>query len=149
MLRAVQDVTLSPVEISDQRPRVLLVEDEPLLSQLMVEFLSSLDYQVFAASDCDSVLDHLASQNHFDLLITDVLLPGDQDGYQVVSEVRRHYDQIGVVFMSGYLQDELAPDPENASSFIHKPFQLSELAQVMRRELARSRTADTETSENI
>jgi CheY-like chemotaxis protein len=63
-------------------PHVLLVEDEPLLRELVMENLQDAGYSVFEAGDGNAGVEILRSDTRIDLLLSDIKLP-DIDGYEV------------------------------------------------------------------
>ncbi|WP_186310707.1 PAS domain-containing sensor histidine kinase [Paraburkholderia sp. BCC1886] len=80
---------------------ILVVEDDASVRQLLVDLLTELKYKVFHAHDGPSGLRLLQSSTHFDLLISDVGLPG-MNGRQIVDAVRAQRPDLRVLFMTGY-----------------------------------------------
>ena len=124
-----QDV--SPVE----RARILVVDDEPAVRDLLVKTLASADYEVDAASDGPSALERLESVE-YDLLITDLKMPG-MDGLTVIREARRKLSDLPVVIVTGYSTEASAVEAINlgVSGYLTKPFRLPRVLQVAARAL--------------
>ncbi|MBD9413586.1 response regulator [Pseudomonas sp. PDM16] len=111
---------------------VLLVEDDDVVRQLTVEVLEEFGYQVHAMGDGPSALDALRDGTVFDLLMSDIGLPG-MDGRELVEAARQLRPTLPVLFASGYNERELleevrARDTEAPTDSIVKPYDLNLLA---------------------
>lgn len=113
--------------------RVLLVEDNPDLRVLTQRMLRSLGYQVTAVEDGPAALGVLRDGADFDLLLTDVVLPGGMTGTAVAAEVLRVCEGIGVLYVSGYGD----PGGEPRHACLPKPFNIRQLAGAVKRSLER------------
>lgn len=94
--------------------KVLLVEDEPVIRALMAEMLSSAGYEVTATCTGDEAAILLA-EDGFDLLLTDVTMPGQIDGIGLAEHAREIHPGLPVVFVSG------RPDTEQRARGIAPP----------------------------
>jgi signal transduction histidine kinase len=111
--------------MTDPRPRVLVVDDQPD-NRLVLEDLLSADYLVATASDGAAALACLDRPGEpFDLVLLDVVMPG-LDGFEVCLRLRSRpaLNDLPIIFLSGL---ETADDEERglslgADDFIHKPF---------------------------
>ncbi len=81
--------------------RILLVEDEALIRELMAETLSAAGFDVTATCTGDEAAILLADQDRFDLLLTDVTMPGAIDGVGLAIHAREVHPGLPVVFVSG------------------------------------------------
>ena len=104
--------------------RILVVDDEKVVRELLAQMLREQGYLVDVAA---SAREARALVGPFDLLLTDVVMP-DTDGIQLAS----HVDARRVLFVSGYDQEELV---EAHESFLQKPFSRDELARAVREAL--------------
>ncbi|WP_194164638.1 hybrid sensor histidine kinase/response regulator [Microvirga thermotolerans] len=86
--------------------RLLVVEDEPVVRALAVEMLQEMGYVVLSASDGAEGLRILQSGETFDLLLTDVGLPG-LNGRQLADAARLVRPDLKVLFMTGYVENAL------------------------------------------
>lgn len=114
------------------RRRVLVVEDEPSLRNLLDKFLSEHACCVVAVTDGRSALKYLNSGRAApDLILTDVSLPG-MDGYDLVREVKRRHPEIMVVILSGLVEETVRrnADPQ-PDAILKKPITLRELGDVV------------------
>jgi signal transduction histidine kinase len=100
---------------------VLLVEDEPAVRALTARLLRAQGYVVTAAASADAALE--VADAPFDLLLTDVVMPG-MSGKELAEAVHARHPGTGIVLMSGYTNDLAARDggsPEHWT-FLSKPF---------------------------
>lgn len=108
--------------------RLLLVEDNPQLAQLIQEGLSS---QGFAIDRCGSLKQALAARSaaKYELILLDLGLP-DGDGMDFVRRVRQSSDFIPILILTarGGLNDRLAGLDGGADDYVVKPFEITELA---------------------
>jgi CheY-like chemotaxis protein len=128
--------------------RVLVVEDEPTVRKLMVTLLENLGYEPVAAEDAHEALEILDRGEPFDLLLSDVVLPGETSGLNFGIEFVRRRPGARVLFMSGYAPDNVAYPPALRETIVllHKPFRKLELAYKLR-EVLSSEPADASDSE--
>ena len=81
--------------------RILLVEDEPLVRELADEDLTLAGHAVVAARDGEEALAILQDDAGFEVLFTDINMPGSVDGWQLAEEAKRMIPPIKVVYASG------------------------------------------------
>lgn len=107
--------------------RLLIVEDDPALAALLEEYLSESDYQVRVINDGDSAIE-LLSREHFDLVLSDIMLPG-ASGMSILKRAGGDFARTIVVLMTGYsgIDDALSAVKQGAYDFVSKPFQLPEI----------------------
>jgi PAS domain S-box-containing protein len=115
-----------------RRPRrVLLVEDEVLLRMSTTDMLEQMGCFVSGVGSGEQALELLAHGGAFDLLLTDLGLPG-MSGEELASEVRRQFPGLPVVIASGYgrtgAQGSL---PADSLQFISKPYSAVDLQQAL------------------
>ena len=75
------------------------------MREITVYILEELGYQVVEAAQGDEALGKLRTSQAFDLLLTDIVLPGDMNGVDVVRGSRRTNPAIKVVLITGYAKD--------------------------------------------
>jgi len=109
--------------------RVLLVEDEDLIRLVTSEILQNEGFEVVEAWNGDEAARLLDGPDSFDILVTDVQMPGTLDGVEVAIYARQRHPGIPVLVVSGYaarLMSRLRGlDP--AAVFIGKPYRLEEI----------------------
>jgi len=115
--------------------RVLLVEDEGMIRLMASETLSDEGFEVVEAWNGDEAARLLDSPDRFDVLFTDVRMPGTLDGIDVAMHARRRDPMISVLVVSGYTGQlmsrlgVLAPP----ATFISKPYNMKEIVDTVRR----------------
>lgn len=88
-----------------ERWTVLIVEDEPILRDLMRRILEKRDYQVLVAENGSTALDIARAQTEgIDLLVTDIVMPG-VDGFDVADQLTDIHPALRVLFLTGYSAD--------------------------------------------
>lgn len=107
--------------------RVLLVEDEVLLRMSTTDMLERLGCSVAGVGSGEAALDLLARERDYDLLVTDVGLPG-MSGEDLAVKVRRQYPTLPVVIASGYGRPGLQGE---GIQFISKPYSSVDLQQAL------------------
>jgi signal transduction histidine kinase/CheY-like chemotaxis protein len=85
---------------------ILVVEDDEGVRQYAAEILRDLNYQVIEAKDSAAALRLLDADKKFDLLLTDVVLPG-KNGRELADEVKRRRPGAKIVFMTGYSRNAI------------------------------------------
>ncbi len=119
--------------VSAVRPeRILLVEDEAPVARLVERVLRDHGYQVVRTASAAEALAAVARERAFDLVLTDVVLPG-QSGRALVDELRVNTPGLRALFMSGYTEDTMARHGVGAQvEFLHKPFTVASLTRRVR-----------------
>jgi len=110
------------------RYRVLIVEDEPTISENLYTYLEHVGFAPDAAYDGRSAL-QLLLDDQFDAVILDIGLPG-RDGYQVLQTLRRErrsHVPVLVLTARSQLDDKLAAFDLGADDYLVKPFALPEV----------------------
>lgn len=116
---------------------ILLVEDDRGLRGVAAEALTASGFRVHAAPDADTARDIWTEYGPFDLLLTDVLLPG-KTGPELAVELQALQPALPVLFMSGFTGGTHLPD---GSALLEKPFTLTSLLLAVRQRLAPARRA--------
>jgi excisionase family DNA binding protein len=106
------------------RARVLVVDDEEAVRDLLARTLSLADYDVDAVADGPSAVDRMRMLQ-YDLLITDLRMPG-VDGLNVIREARRLRADIPVIIITGHSSEESAIEAINlgVQGYLTKPFRV-------------------------
>ena len=112
------------------RPRVLVVDDEASIRDLLSKTLALAEYDVDLAPDGRTALDRLRIMP-YDLLITDLKMPG-VDGLSVIREARRLKTDLPVVIITGYSTEASAIEAVNlgVSGYLTKPFRVPRVLAV-------------------
>ncbi|RXH05982.1 response regulator [Bradyrhizobium vignae] len=107
---------------------VLLVEDDPLIREFVVEALREAGYHVIHASTGEEALEW-CKRHVADVLVTDVRLPGQVDGWQIAERCREHDPELPVIYATGY--SPAAPRPVPGSRIVKKPFHPDEVVRIV------------------
>ncbi|WP_346427336.1 response regulator [Caulobacter sp. 17J65-9] len=111
--------------------RVLAVEDDAHVLALAVDLLQGLGYQVATAVNAPAALELMRGGERFDLVFSDVVMPGGASGVQLAYAAREIDPEMKVLLTSGYVgQIELLSDMEFA--LIDKPYERADLARKLR-----------------
>lgn len=113
----------------DGRPaRILFVEDEDSVRAFGVRALKKKGYDVVDSNSAENALDILEKDTNFNLLITDMVLPGIS-GAQLTNKVKKMLPSIAVILASGYSEDIARQEVDNTNDFdfITKPYSLGDL----------------------
>jgi DNA-binding response OmpR family regulator len=90
--------------IPRQLETILLVEDEPLVRIGLAEFLRESGYRVFEANDAPEALSILAAGPPIDLVISDIRLPGEMDGFALGHRIKAKWPEIEFIATSGVVR---------------------------------------------
>src|SRR5579863_929014 len=117
--------------MADNPKHLLLVEDETALREAIGEQLTDRGYHVVQAPSGEAALERLA-EFAFDIIVTDLRLPGI-DGSAVVDGAVERYPDIVAIVVTGYgtVKDAVEAIKRGASDFVSKPFQIDELLHVL------------------
>ena len=130
------------MEASEGAGKSLLLEDDEDLRTLFAAVLLKAGYAVTEFADAQHARRSLKWQDLFDLVVTDVVMPG-MSGPQFVKWIRCAHPRTRVLYMSGYAGNELSARPlEDGSRLLEKPFTPSRLLQAVN-EALRDRPAES------
>jgi CheY-like chemotaxis protein len=135
--RAAQEETRAaePAPVAAARDeRIVLVEDDPFVRSSLTTLLYALGYDVVTFETGVALLEALPQLGPFDVLVSDVVLPGGKDGATVAREVAARTGPTRVLLISGYPRD--APVAGEGDGivlrYLQKPFRKADLARELR-----------------
>jgi DNA-binding response OmpR family regulator len=130
-------------------PTVLVVEDDPVLAQVMRRHLSEAGFDVETASDGDRALKKLRFERPH-VVVLDLMLPGT-DGWSVIEQVRADGDTTPIVVLSARSAefDKVHVLERGADDYMTKPASMKELVARVRAAVRRSQIAPSATGEPI
>jgi YesN/AraC family two-component response regulator len=113
--------------------RVLIVDDESYIRDLIRDTLRTRQYQTGTAANGVEALDIL-SRGNYDILVTDVVMPG-MNGLELVKQVRHQHPRIRIIVLTGFPRSADIGDflAEGVDDFLSKPFRANDLVTVIRR----------------
>jgi CheY-like chemotaxis protein len=112
---------------------ILLVDDEEMLREVGRELLEDLGYTVYLAEDGEHALDVFAAhRSEISLVILDMIMP-KMGGFKVFQRLREQNPELKVLFCSGFSREETGDELVglDASSFIQKPYNRTELSRAV------------------
>ena len=118
----------------------LLVDDETDLLDVADAFLAELGYTVIRAVDGPSALAAVEKAGRIDLMVTDIIMPGEMNGIELARKVRELRPSIKVIYTSGFPAETLAERSGKLEDgpLLHKPYQRTEFAEIVRRSVSAS-----------
>ena len=125
-------------EVRGGSEHILVVEDHAEVRRTVTATLSALGYLVLEADSGAAGLETLRRQGrNIDLLLSDMVMPGGMDGYELVKQGRALFPNLKVVLVSGYSRSHLHSGRSSIAgvAFLNKPFRKDELARVLRQVL--------------
>jgi len=122
-----------------ERPKILVIDDEKVICELLVQALGQRGYDVESAESGPEALERLC-QDFFNLLITDLKLPG-MSGIEVLKEIKKVNPYIEVIIVTAYPTVETAVEAIKigAFDFLSKPFDVPEIVAAIQRCLEKQR----------
>jgi CheY-like chemotaxis protein len=111
--------------------RVLLVEDELLISEMIAEVLAEHGFQVCIVANAKEALEHLTCGEPYDVLFTDINLPGGIDGAALARLARQLRPDLPVVYASGAISRIEQLNAVPGSIFVPKPYDPKKLCTLL------------------
>jgi len=107
--------------------KIFLLEDDSALFENVCEFLEENGFEVKGAANYQNALEILY-ENHFDLLLLDVNIPGGE-GFSLLKKIRANHDKTPAIFITSYgsLEDLQKGFESGCDDYLRKPFALQEL----------------------
>ena len=123
---------------------VLVVEDDTLVRKYVMTQIVSLGYHTLEACDAAQALQVIDSGAEFDLLFTDVIMPGAMNGRQLVDEALQRRPLLKTLFTSGYTENAIVHHGRLDSGvlLLAKPYRKAELARMIRMALDNGHTVE-------
>ncbi|MHC6151104.1 CHASE3 domain-containing protein [Bradyrhizobium elkanii] len=116
---------------------ILVVEDDQLVRNYVVTQLGSLGYKTIAVPDARAALALVDKGEKFDLLFTDVIMPGGMNGRQLADEVQKRRPGIKVLYTSGYTENAIVHHGrlDEGVLLLAKPYRKAQLAGMLQQAL--------------
>jgi excisionase family DNA binding protein len=118
-----------------ERPRVLVVDDEASIRELLSKTLALAEYDVDTAPDGRTAIERLRL-GHYDLLIADLKMPG-LDGLSLIREAKRLIADLPVIIITGFSTESSAIEAVNlgVAGYLTKPFRVPQVLAAAARAL--------------
>ncbi|TFV78084.1 response regulator [Bradyrhizobium frederickii] len=129
---------VQPLVMARGQETILVVEDDPLVQGYVIAQLGSLGYRTLVAGDGASALALVDQGAKFDLLFTDIIMPGGMNGRELADAVRLRRPGLRVLFTSGYTDNAIVHEGhlDPGVALLRKPYRKSELSEKIREVLA-------------
>jgi PAS domain S-box-containing protein len=127
----------TPAAMEGGHETILVVEDDQLVRDYVLTQLHALGYVTLQAANAAEALAIVAAGTPFDLLFTDVIMPGKMNGRQLADELLKIRPNLKVVFTSGYTENAIIHHGRLDSGvlLLAKPYRRSDLAGILRKAL--------------
>ena len=112
--------------------RVLLVDDDPVMQHYTGHILEKGGFEVDTASDAFEAVSK-SQQTSYDLVVVDLVLPGPQNGVDVIREIRKRSPSTKIVAYSGFSDEDISEKVTHAGAdhFLEKPFRPKDLLNII------------------
>jgi CheY-like chemotaxis protein len=114
--------------------RVLVVEDNAAIGEFATQLLQDLGYRTELATNAVEALARLEAPTPFDIVFSDVVMPGI-GGVELARIIKGRWPDVQVVLTSGY-SHVLATDTHHGFPLLHKPYSVEELSHILRQAAA-------------
>jgi CheY-like chemotaxis protein len=110
---------------------ILVVEDNVRVRKLSIERIRDLGFATQEAESGDRAYEMLRSGAEVDLVFSDLVMPGELNGYDLAAKIAAEFPTLKILLTSGYASDVITSAMAQGHSFdiLHKPYRQSELAQ--------------------
>lgn len=124
---------MTELQSGNDKRSVLIVDDEILIRMMVVDALEDAGFRCIEASTAADAMTLIAAQPDIALLISDIGLPGGQDGRSLTREARSLRPGLPIILMTGY-----SDAAEAGSNFlvVSKPFDVAQLVDTIKAQLA-------------
>ncbi|MEX1108719.1 MAG: cache domain-containing protein [Dongiaceae bacterium] len=135
-------LTARPVAVLDKddagipkgNETILIVEDDPAVRRIVAGMVASLGYDTHEATDCADALQRLERNGKVDLVLTDIIMPGQIGGWELAQTVRERWPRTRVLLTSGYSDKDIGEGEQanGRTPILSKPYRKRELARKIR-----------------
>ncbi len=134
---AVQVEAENTPEVNQRPLAILVVEDNEEVAEMATTLLSERGHSVVRASSANEALSILNAGQRFDLVFSDLVMPGEMDGLDLAREVRKHWPWLPVVLATGY-SEAAAEAAKEGFPLLAKPYQPDTLEAAIQQSASQS-----------
>lgn len=111
-----------------EQPKILIVDDELLIRDLLYDYFASKDFSIQTANDVSEAMEIFQRSGDFDCILTDIKMEGE-DGLSFVDRIRAERPDVPIILMTGYPSVETAVEAlrKRVFDYIIKPFNINRL----------------------
>ena len=112
---------------------MLVVEDDEMVRDVTVQRLHALGYLTTQAANGPEAIDLLQHDEHYDLVLTDLVMDGGMSGFEVADWVQEHHPECKVLLTSGYSEETVHDGLSTIanSPLLQKPYKMADLQQAV------------------
>jgi len=126
--------------------KILVVDDDPYLRDLLIETLSTIGYDTCSASDAGQALDVLKT-NKVELVITDIKMPG-MNGIALAETIRKEHPGLPLIFITGVFTPSIVKQIEG-QPILSKPFRIGQLEELINQTISGEQSKENVSKDNI
>jgi len=117
----------------NEQMTILVVDDEPYMTEMLQSFFEMNNYKCFTAGNGLEALE-VVEKEHIDIVITDMKMP-KMSGLDLLKQIKETHKHISAVIMTGFSEEYTTSEALNtgADGYITKPFRNKELLLILRR----------------
>ena len=119
----------------DESKNILVVDDEIIMRDLLTDYLEMFDFHVETAGNGKEAIDKITEKmgdKYFDLVITDINMP-IMGGVELYKNIKQTFNNLPVVFMTGFGLEKVKNEIKGADGFLDKPFEMENLTLLISR----------------
>jgi CheY-like chemotaxis protein len=126
--------SLTPDNDAQGMGRILVVDDDPDVLDMLVNSLNAMGYETLASRSGNEALETVRSNEKIDLLFTDVIIPGGLNGVELAQEARRLRPDLRVLLTTGFVAvgADAPAVVDETLRMLRKPYRQPELARMVR-----------------
>ena len=110
---------------------ILVVEDEDDVRELVSTSLRNRGFSVLSVPNAEVALQILMEQVKFDLLFTDIVMPGIMDGFELADRAKRLQPELRILYATGFSHVSRRSADQLHGKLIHKPYRPDDLASAI------------------
>ena len=123
--------------VPKRTPTILVIDDDPSILEIETLVLGDHGYEVIPSNSAKEALAIVAGGGPIDIVLCDLVLVGEMDGWSFAERSRELRPKIKIVFTSGYVAPPTIANLETAGTHVlHKPWRPDELVAFIRRALS-------------
>jgi len=111
---------------------ILIVDDEPQLTELATEILTTSGYHIVCAKNGRQALKLLNKNSDISLVVSDIVMPDGINGYELAQKISQQYPDTKILLCSGYAADSENKNNQHHYHMLSKPYSSSELIKMVR-----------------
>ena len=117
----------------DINKKILIVDDELIMRELLVDYFDMFDYETDMANDGKEALDKILLGNggeSYNLIISDINMP-KMGGTVLLKKIKEKFKDLPVIIMTGYGTETIEDQIALADGFLNKPFELEKITEMI------------------